>query len=475
MVPKQLRRTDTLLAGLGLLALLLALSTTLRAGENVLLNGAVEEATQGQPHEPRFWTADAWGTVEAEFDYIKDGESGWGLRVEVTSVDGGDAKWISDYVEIGDAYALLVGDSYRGDGESSLLVQAIGKEGESLWLSASVVGPADQWGEARGLVQLPEWTTTVRLAHSVLQVGWLETDSYFIQPITKAEEGPLLLGPKVSIAFDDGWVSSLFIGAPILEEYGYRASFYICTDWVDKPGFQGDYMTSKQLKTLAKQGHEIGSHSRIHSNLTEMSFDEKRSQVEDSFEALASLGHFAAGFAPPLGAFDGEISALVEGRYDYLRTVKNGVNQQPYKAYDLRTVVVTRQMKASDVRAWVDLSASEGSWLILLYHRFTVDEMQDGQTFQSPEQFRTVLDILVERDAIVLPIGEMLGVWVPESYEGFGDPTYTVKGFEQPEVGSSGCSATPNSAGKEAWLLVLVLLSLITVFRSARRQQNNQA
>jgi peptidoglycan/xylan/chitin deacetylase (PgdA/CDA1 family) len=456
------------------LALLIAFPMTAGASENMLLNGAVEETAQGQPDQPRFWTADAWGTVVAEFDYIEAGESGRGLRVDVTSIDGGDAKWISDYVKIGDAYALLVGDSYRGDGESSLLVQAIGDEGESIWLSASVMGPADQWEEARGLVQLPEWTTTVRLAHTVLQVGWLETDSYFIQAISKAEEGALVLGPKVSIAFDDGWVSSLFIGAPILQEYGYRATFFICTDWVDKPGFQGDYMTSKQLKTLAEEGHEIGSHSKIHNNMTEMSYDEKRSQVEESFVSLAEHGHFAAGFAPPLGAFDEEISTLVKGRYDYLRTVKNGVNQQPYNAYNLRTVVVTRAMKASDVRAWVDLAASEGSWLILLYHRFTVDEAQNGLTYQSPEQFRTVLDILAERDAIVLPIGEMLGVWAPESYEDFGEPTYTVKGFERAEIGSSGCSATDNPDGLGAWLMVVAFLSLVAILRAVRRRRTTQ-
>lgn len=58
-----------------------------------------------------------------------------------------------------------------------------------------------------------------------------------------------------TFTFDDGAPSHLTDVAPLFEQYGYRATFYLVTGWnPDWAGFQA----------LADNGHEIGSHSKSH-------------------------------------------------------------------------------------------------------------------------------------------------------------------------------------------------------------------
>ena len=58
-----------------------------------------------------------------------------------------------------------------------------------------------------------------------------------------------------SFTFDDGAPSHIEDAAPLFEKYGYRATFYLVTNWnPDWSAFQ----------ELADKGHEIGSHSKTH-------------------------------------------------------------------------------------------------------------------------------------------------------------------------------------------------------------------
>jgi autotransporter-associated beta strand protein len=67
----------------------------------------------------------------------------------------------------------------------------------------------------------------------------------------------------VVLTFDDGCVSHATHVAPLLEEYRFGATFYVC-----KPGtFTGRrdwYMTDRDLRALAEAGFEIGNHTSHH-------------------------------------------------------------------------------------------------------------------------------------------------------------------------------------------------------------------
>jgi peptidoglycan/xylan/chitin deacetylase (PgdA/CDA1 family) len=62
------------------------------------------------------------------------------------------------------------------------------------------------------------------------------------------------------MTFDDGGVSSYTLIADCLEALGWRAHFFITTDYIGAPGF----MNRSQIRDLHRRGHLIGSHSCSH-------------------------------------------------------------------------------------------------------------------------------------------------------------------------------------------------------------------
>jgi peptidoglycan/xylan/chitin deacetylase (PgdA/CDA1 family) len=66
------------------------------------------------------------------------------------------------------------------------------------------------------------------------------------------------------ITIDDGYMSGSEVGVPILKKYGYPATFFIYTEYVNKGGKS---MTWQQLGELRDQGFEIGSHTVSHLDL----------------------------------------------------------------------------------------------------------------------------------------------------------------------------------------------------------------
>lgn len=62
------------------------------------------------------------------------------------------------------------------------------------------------------------------------------------------------------ITFDDGGISASGPILDLLERYGWKAHFFVTTDYIGKPGF----LTPAHIRTLRQRGHVIGSHSCSH-------------------------------------------------------------------------------------------------------------------------------------------------------------------------------------------------------------------
>ncbi|MGB9959774.1 MAG: polysaccharide deacetylase family protein [Candidatus Bathyarchaeales archaeon] len=70
----------------------------------------------------------------------------------------------------------------------------------------------------------------------------------------------------VSLTFDDGNENLFTEYYPILEDFGFRATFYVITGLIGKRGM----LNNDQLKELYIHGNEIGSHTHTHPNLTKI-------------------------------------------------------------------------------------------------------------------------------------------------------------------------------------------------------------
>jgi peptidoglycan/xylan/chitin deacetylase (PgdA/CDA1 family) len=91
--------------------------------------------------------------------------------------------------------------------------------------------------------------------------------------------------PGFLLTFDDGGISTLRI-AERLQEYGWRAHFFISTDYVGKPGF----LKAEHMVDLRRNGHVIGSHSCSHPRrMSSCSWDQLLTEWEQSTDILAQI------------------------------------------------------------------------------------------------------------------------------------------------------------------------------------------
>src|SRR5262249_26074061 len=113
-------------------------------------------------------------------------------------------------------------------------------------------------------------------------------------------------GPEVVLTFDDGCETDLVTAAPLLEEAGFRATFYVVTGFVGRPGYLG----AAQLCELAGRGFEVGCHSQTHAylpDLDEAGLDEEVAGAKGRLEQL--LGRRVEHFSCPGGRWSRRVAA----------------------------------------------------------------------------------------------------------------------------------------------------------------------
>ena len=126
----------------------------------------------------------------------------------------------------------------------------------------------------------------------------------------------------VILNFDDNRKSQFTQVKPILDEYGFKATFYVVCKYLDN---KKGYMNWTELETLHKEGHDIGSHTMNHANLSDSSIKSLEYQIGKSKECLQEHGINATTFAYPFdkGWDNKTVVNIVSKYYDLARTASS--------------------------------------------------------------------------------------------------------------------------------------------------------
>jgi peptidoglycan/xylan/chitin deacetylase (PgdA/CDA1 family) len=141
------------------------------------------------------------------------------------------------------------------------------------------------------------------------QLGWLRDNGFSSVTLTEVYDylygyGRLPDNPVV-LTFDDGWASH-WDAAAALERYGMRGVFFITLD--EQPR-----MPDWQIADLAARGHEIGGHTNLHPDLTQVGDDRLWNEVAGHRQRLQAIsGSSVDFFAYPYGSYDSRVIASVE-------------------------------------------------------------------------------------------------------------------------------------------------------------------
>lgn len=215
-------------------------------------------------------------------------------------------------------------------------------------------------------------------------------ERYTVAPLGTAlaawQRGEVSDRPLVAITFDDGYRDNMRYAAPILRAHGLRATFYVIAGLVDTdeqpwydivgaafgPAPQENgagpadaaaalekakrlapaeraawvaalrsepasrvrdddlIMTSGQIRSLADEGHEIGSHSMTHPLLTQCADDALATEMGASRERLSAIaGRAVTGLCYPNGDHNSRVRrAAAAAGYAYAAALDPGLNDR---------------------------------------------------------------------------------------------------------------------------------------------------
>jgi len=118
--------------------------------------------------------------------------------------------------------------------------------------------------------------------------------------------------PKsVVVTFDDGWLDNWRHAAPVLEQLGIPATFFVTTSHLRSGQPDSTRLSGGQLRSLADRGFTIGSHTRNHADLAHVPVAAAREELQESrLDLELVLGKPADYFAYPGGSFNARVVDL---------------------------------------------------------------------------------------------------------------------------------------------------------------------
>jgi peptidoglycan/xylan/chitin deacetylase (PgdA/CDA1 family) len=150
---------------------------------------------------------------------------------------------------------------------------------------------------------------------------------------TELPEKPVL------ITFDDGYEDNYQNAYPILKKYGFKATIFVITGFLDK---QKNYLTWQQAQEMEQDGISIESHTVNHKSMTELTDDQLRDELVNSKKEIEKRLDKKVDFvAYPTGTYNLHIANLVkEAGYKAAFTIKYGNVDKASNVYALERVPV---------------------------------------------------------------------------------------------------------------------------------------
>ena len=154
----------------------------------------------------------------------------------------------------------------------------------------------------------------------------------------------------VHVTFDDGFSCVLEHAAPVLRRHGMPATMFALSDrlgarndWMTARGFpERDILPASGLRELEAAGFTIGSHTRSHARLTEISSEDARDEIANSKSRLEdTLGKPVEFFAYPFGKVSDPVRGLaVQAGYRAACSTRSGFNRPGEDPFLLRRIDV---------------------------------------------------------------------------------------------------------------------------------------
>lgn len=175
------------------------------------------------------------------------------------------------------------------------------------------------------------------------QMNYLAIHNYSVISLSELlaglRNGQLPTKPIV-ITIDDGFKSTYTLAYPVLKKYNFPATLFLYTDFIERNSYS---LTWKEIREMAKNNLEIGSHTLSHCNLLKYKKNENyetylariREEIFLSKKILESkIGSKVKFFAYPYGVYSSVIKNIViQAGYEGIlnaNSMNNNLNAVPF-------------------------------------------------------------------------------------------------------------------------------------------------
>ncbi len=420
-----------------LVAMALAIPATASAavGDEMLSNPGAENGSLGWDQN---WWANYANTPAPAFTVSSDAHSGThSLRVAWSNRIGGqydgDAKWTQGPFNVVGGHYYSYSDWYKSSGNTELAVwvnTTTNPDAAGKWYNLDIgIGSSSEWKQYSSGFEMPANATQAVFVHVLDDNGFLQTDD-----ASMIDQGTTAQGfnrPIVTITQDDGTPDVKNTAIPALDAHGFKSTQFTISGVLNKPG----EWTSDDVRTIAADGHEIGSHSVTHKdevtgtdingNPGTITPAQQIAELRDSQATLQNiLGTPVTDFAYPFGSYNNVVSNIAGTYYSASRGVESGYQSRFDTASSLqglRVQNITRStgdpannvppMSFADFQGWVDFAIQHNLWLILVYHGVNNNP---GSFDTTPAAFNQQLDYLKSKGVSVQTMHSALDETLPQ-------------------------------------------------------------
>jgi peptidoglycan/xylan/chitin deacetylase (PgdA/CDA1 family) len=155
----------------------------------------------------------------------------------------------------------------------------------------------------------------------------------------------------IMLTFDDTRSEQYTIGYEEMKKYGFKGVFFIMTVALNKPG----YMTKEQLKQLADEGNNIGSHTWDHGNVKEYQSEDWEKQIDKPTQQLEKItGKRPDYFAYPFGLWDKKAIEQIKQRGFKAAFQLSARRDKDDPQFTIRRMIVPGEWNANTLLKWID-------------------------------------------------------------------------------------------------------------------------
>jgi peptidoglycan/xylan/chitin deacetylase (PgdA/CDA1 family) len=214
--------------------------------------------------------------------------------------------------------------------------------------------------------------------------------------------------PMVSFTFDDIPSSAATVGAPMLEDYGGRGTFYVAGGLVNQRNNNCEGIDPDGIVKLHRSGHEIACHTFSHRRAIDLDAGAMAAEIDRNRRYLEGLDASIRleNFAYPYGLATLARKRQLTNAFHSARGILPGVNSGTIDLQFLRsTPLIDKDIDRAGVDSVFEEALATGGWLIFYSHDVAASPSPWGCT---PGLLRHALDAAKRHNMPMVSVAEAL-------------------------------------------------------------------